>query len=77
MPKLTPLPWKEVEKVFIAAGFRFARQKGSHRSYIKPGIARPIVIPTYDEVPVSVIRNNMKTAGISRDEFFRLLQEID
>ncbi|MBX7234878.1 MAG: type II toxin-antitoxin system HicA family toxin [Caldilineales bacterium] len=77
MPKLTPLPWKEVEKVFIAAGFRFARQKGSHRSYIKPGIARPIVIPTYDEVPVSVIRNNMKTAGISRDEFFRLLQETD
>ncbi len=77
MPKLTPLSWKEVEKVFIAAGFRFARQKGSHRSYIKPGIARPIVIPTYDEVPVSVIRNNMKTAGISRDEFFRLLQETD
>jgi len=25
------------------------------------------------EVPVAVIRNNLKTAGISRDEYFRLL----
>ncbi|WP_420485314.1 type II toxin-antitoxin system HicA family toxin [Iningainema tapete] len=47
----------------------FARQEGSHRCYIKPGISRPVVIPTYDEIPVSIIRNNLKTAGISRDEF--------
>jgi len=33
----------------------------------------PVVIPTYDEVPVSIIRNNLKTAGISRDEYFKLL----
>ena len=57
------------------AGFRFARQSGSHRSYVKNGISRPIVIPTYDEVPVSVIRNNLKTAGISRDEYFKLLEK--
>jgi predicted RNA binding protein YcfA (HicA-like mRNA interferase family) len=61
--------------VFLAAGFRFARQEGSHRSYVKPGVSRPIVIPTYDEIPVSIIRNNLKTAGISRDEYFRLLEK--
>jgi predicted RNA binding protein YcfA (HicA-like mRNA interferase family) len=76
VPRLTPLPWKSLEKVFLAAGFRFARQQGSHRSYVKPGIARPVVIPTYDQVPVAIIRNNLKTAGISREEFFRLLDEI-
>ncbi len=27
------------------------------------------------EVPVSIIRNNLKTAGISRDEYFRLLAQ--
>ena len=75
MPRMTPVHWRTLEQVFLAAGFRFARQQGSHRSYIKPGIARPIVIPTYDEIPVSIIRNNLKTAGISRDEYFSLLEQ--
>ena len=75
MPRITPVRWRELEKVFLAAGFRFARQEGSHRSYVKAGISRPVVIPTYDEVPVSIIRNNLKTAGISREEYFRWLEE--
>ena len=75
MPKFTPVDWKTLERVFLAAGFTFARQEGSHRSYVKPGVARPVVIPTYREVPVFIIRNNLKTAGISRDEYFRLLEE--
>jgi predicted RNA binding protein YcfA (HicA-like mRNA interferase family) len=74
MPKITPVNWKVLEKIFLACGFKFARQEGSHRSYVKPGIRRPLVIPTYDEVPVSIIRNNLKTAGISREEYFRLLE---
>lgn len=76
MPRITPVHWRTLEQVFLAAGFRFARQQGSHRSYMKAGIARPIVIPTYDEIPVSIIRNNLKTAGISRDEYFTLLGQI-
>jgi len=76
MPRITPVHWKVLEKVFLAAGFQFARQEGSHRSYTKPGILRPVVIPTYDEVPVSIIRTNLKTAEISRDEYFRLLEKV-
>jgi len=76
MPKIIPIHWRRLEKVFISVGFRFARQEGSHRSYTKPGVARPIVIPTYDEVPVSIIRNNLKTAGITREEYFILLPEF-
>jgi predicted RNA binding protein YcfA (HicA-like mRNA interferase family) len=75
MPKITPIHWKDLEKIFLAAGFQFARQEGSHRSYTKPGISRPIVIPTYNEIPVSIIRNNLKTAGLSREEYFRLLEK--
>jgi predicted RNA binding protein YcfA (HicA-like mRNA interferase family) len=75
MPKIIPVHWKRLEKVFLSAGFRFARQEGSHRSYTKPGVLRPIIIPTYDEVPVSIIRNNLKTAGITREEYFVLLKK--
>lgn len=73
MPKMVPVHWRELERVFLAAGFSFARQEGSHRSYTKAGVARPVVIPTYDEVPIFIIRNNLRSAGISRDEYFRLL----
>ena len=72
MPKLTPEHWRTVEAVFLAAGFRF----GSHRSYVKPGAARPVVIPVYAEVPVFVIRTNLKTAGLSRENYFLLLARV-
>jgi predicted RNA binding protein YcfA (HicA-like mRNA interferase family) len=73
--RITPIHWKELEKVFLSAGFRFMKQEGSHRSYTKSGVLRPVVIPAYSEVPVSIIRNNLKTAGISREEYFELLKK--
>jgi predicted RNA binding protein YcfA (HicA-like mRNA interferase family) len=76
MARLTPVHWKILEKVFLAAGFHFARQEGSHRSYVKPGVSRPLVVPTYDQVPVAIIRNNLKTAGISREEYLSRLENL-
>ena len=75
MPRFVPVDWQTLERVFLAAGFRFVRQQGSHRSDVKAGILRPVVIPTYREVPVFIIRNNLKTAGLSRDDYFRLLEQ--
>lgn len=65
MAKITPVCWKVLDAVFPKAGFRFHRQKGSHRSNIKDGILRPVVIPTYDEITVFVERSNLKTAELS------------
>jgi len=44
--------------------------------YTKAGIARPIVIPDWPEVPVFIIKNNLRSANISREEYFLLLGEI-
>mgnify|MGYP001577669545 CR=1 FL=1 len=44
--------------------------------YVKPGVARPVVIPDRDEVPVFIIKNNLRTAGLSRDEYFSLLDQV-
>jgi hypothetical protein len=41
--------------------------------FTKPGTIRPVVIPKYDAVPVFIIKNNLRTAGISRDDYFALL----
>jgi len=71
---MAPVHWRVLERIFLNAGFRFVRQEGSHRAYTKQGIIRPIIIPVYTEVPVAVIPNNLKAAGISKDEYFRLLE---
>lgn len=76
MLKFTPEHWRTVEAIFLAAGFRFVRQEGSHRSYVKDGVARPVVIPAYKDVPVFIIRNSLKTAGLSRDDYFALLGKV-
>lgn len=75
MPRLKPIHWKILECIFLKAGFVFERQIGSHRTYSKKGIARPIVIPTYKEVDVYIIRTNMRTANISREQYFKYSEE--
>lgn len=57
------------------AGFHCVRVEGDHSVYVKPGIARPVVIPDWDEVPVLIIRNNLRTAGLSREEYSVLLDQ--
>lgn len=52
MPRFTPVDWQTLERFFVTAGFRFARHEGSHRSYVREGVSRPVVIPTYAEAPV-------------------------
>jgi len=76
VPKLAPVHWTVLEKIFLLDGWEFDRQEGSHRSYVKPGVACPVVIPTYRVLPVSIIRNNMRTANLSRERCFALLAEV-
>jgi predicted RNA binding protein YcfA (HicA-like mRNA interferase family) len=59
--------------VFEADGFRLVREQGDHMVFTKPGVIRPIVIPRYPAVPVSIIKNNFRSAGISRERYFELL----
>jgi hypothetical protein len=61
--------------MFERAGFTCVRTEGDHFVPAKPGMPRPLVIPDYHAVPVFVIRNNLRTAGLSREDYFRLLEE--
>jgi len=76
MPKIVPLPSSKLRKIFEKAGFKCVRVEGDHYVYTKPGIARPVVIPEWPDVPVFIIKNNLRTANISRDEYFELLGKI-
>lgn len=76
MPKIIPISATKLRKIFEKAGFKCVRIEGDHFVYTKPGIIRPVVIPDYKEVPVFIIKNNLRTAGITREEYFSLLEKV-
>ena len=73
MPRLSPVSYKALVKVFKNDGFVLVREEGDHMVFTKPGVLRPVVIPKYPSVPVFIIRNNLRTAGMSRERYFNLL----
>ena len=75
MPRITPVSWKVLDCIFKKYGFVFNKTKGDHRIYIKSGCQRPVVIPTYKEVDIEIIKANMRTASMNRDTYFELLKQ--
>jgi predicted RNA binding protein YcfA (HicA-like mRNA interferase family) len=53
MPKLSPVSYKQLVKVFEAEGFICVRTEGDHVVFTKPGVIRPVVVPKHTAVPVS------------------------
>ncbi|MGB9457614.1 MAG: type II toxin-antitoxin system HicA family toxin [Bryobacteraceae bacterium] len=75
MPAIRPVPYQALIRVFEQDGFSFCRQEGDHRIYIKAGVRRPLVIPTYKAVPVFIVKNLLRTSGMSRERYFELLRK--
>jgi predicted RNA binding protein YcfA (HicA-like mRNA interferase family) len=76
MTKIYPTDWKTQVKVFELHGCGYKRKRGSHHVLTFPGAKRAVVIPEYDEVDVDIIKNNMRTVGMSREEYFALLERV-
>lgn len=77
MDRIRPLSPKKLVQVFKHFGFRESRQSGSHLSLVKDGISRPLIIPMHTrDVPVFVILNNIRSAGISREDYLKALGEV-
>ncbi len=73
MPKIPPVPPEKMIKILTASGFVVIRQKGSH-VILRKG-KKLLVVPVHKGKPLKrgLVRLILKEAGISRDEFFRLL----
>jgi predicted RNA binding protein YcfA (HicA-like mRNA interferase family) len=76
MPRITPADWKTLVRVFELFGCQYKRKKGSHHILTCSGSRRAVVIPEYDEIDVDIIKNNMRTAGMTREEYLELLQRV-
>ncbi|MCF8063228.1 MAG: type II toxin-antitoxin system HicA family toxin [Deltaproteobacteria bacterium] len=76
MMPIRPTHYKIQVKVFEKAGCKYVRTKGDHLIYRFPEAIRPIIIPKYSEVPVFIIKNNMRIINMSNEEYLQLLQEV-
>ena len=72
-PSLRP---RELLRVLERAGFAISRQTGSHLILFREGYPRPVSIPRHNrEMKRGLVAGILSDAGISREEFLRLLRE--
>lgn len=76
MPKLISIHWKKFEKFILFLGCHFEREKGDHRIYWRSDLKRPIVIPRNKQLPVFIIRNNLRILNISTKEYMQILDNL-
>ncbi|MDD5433233.1 MAG: type II toxin-antitoxin system HicA family toxin [Candidatus Pacebacteria bacterium] len=76
MAHLTPISWKKFEKFLFFTGCKLTRTKGDHRIYWRDDLQRPVVVPIEKDLPVFIIRNNLRVLRISPDEYLEILKRI-
>lgn len=76
MPRLTPMPRRRFEKFLEYVGCNYKRQKGDHLIWDRSDLKRPVVFPKDREIPVFIIRNNLRTLGLNPEEYLEILKKI-
>lgn len=68
---LRPLPYREVRRKLMAAGFEERQGRGSHVKFVKftrEGVLTAIV-PHHREVTTGTLRSILRQAGLTPEEF--------
>jgi predicted RNA binding protein YcfA (HicA-like mRNA interferase family) len=73
MKRLPRVTAREVESALLREGFQFSHAKGSHRSYIREGKRVIVLFHGNRIIPPGTLRNILRQAGISPEDFVRLL----
>ncbi|RJP46548.1 MAG: addiction module toxin, HicA family [Desulfobacteraceae bacterium] len=73
MPELPRISGDQAIKIFKKLGFYEARQKGSHVVMRKEN--KGCVIPRHKNLAVGTLKNAIRQAGISVDEFAAAYEE--
>lgn len=76
MSRVGPISWKKFEKFVLYVGCKFDRQKGDHLIYERSDLKRPIVFPKDKEIPIFVIRNNLRILNITQEEYIEIIKRL-
>ncbi len=68
---------KDFKRVIRFWGLTLKRTKGSHESWAKSGMLRPVIIQTNKkELPEFIFKNNLRSIGKTEKQFFDVLNKI-
>ena len=73
MPKLPRISAQKAIKTLTKIGWELSRQKGSHIIMIKKGSIYTLSIPNKSVVAPGLLRDLIKKAGLTVEEFIDLL----
>ena len=73
MGELGNIAGKAAVKAFGRAGWSVRGQVGSHIMMTKEGVRANLSIPQYKELSVGTLRKLIRIAGLTVDEFLKLL----
>ncbi len=73
MGTLANISGKEAVKAFTKAGWQTVGQVGSHLVMTRSGQRANLSIPQHKELSVGTLRSLIRSAGISVDDFLKLL----
>jgi len=65
------LSGRAIVKAFIRAGYTAVHQRGSHVKLADPGRESILIVPDHAEVDRWLLKNLIKDAGMSVEEFIR------
>jgi hypothetical protein len=68
--------WQELKTICLLLGCSESRIKGDHLAMTRPGMARPVIIKMDPDLGEDIVRSNMRTLGVERKEFERLLEQV-
>jgi predicted RNA binding protein YcfA (HicA-like mRNA interferase family) len=74
MGGVRPVSWRTFEIFLIHVGCHMERERGDHLIYERPGLPRPIVVRKVKDLPVFIIINNLRTLGISVEDYLRIIR---
>ena len=69
MPKLPPMPGRDVVRALEQLGFNWVSQRGSHMKVRRGSIT--LIVPNHREVRAGTLRGILSQGDISVEEFMR------
>lgn len=76
MAVLRPIHFTKFEKFLKAVGCHYVRQSGDHRVWDRSDLMRPVIVRTKKDLPVMEIKSNLRTLGISTQEYLNIVEDL-
>lgn len=73
--KLSNVSLSHYREFLIKAGCKYIRTSDGHEVWSKKELTRPIIFQTHiDPIPEFIIRNALRSLGISKNQFWEILE---